>query len=431
MAFCHAFTRLLIAALLVYTPAFAKGKSKTSRQQHQPATAASVVEPEAPLSPPPTQATPEIKKIRVLLDEFDLADDPHLVIQGKHDSILSCPAEENEGVLFEGENINILCAENRLYLQCSDGKHRRLKHNSLEIANPHHRLTVGGKTYHGNIIIRLDEENKKVLIINKVPLEDYVCSVVRYECVPTWPFEMQKLQAIISRTYAAYQMTLARSSHPFYKYYDIRNTNLHQVYNGTHTLTRIRQAVEETQDLVLTYNGKIALTMFDICCGGSVPALMRCKDTTKPYLMRSQKCIYCPQSQHYRWQLDLHHKTFLDKLLADGATKQKLDGIKQIKEIKVVDADKAGVVHKVSIVGTNNKRVLLSGRDIRRPLSIRVRSLNYTIKKINDRIVIQGKGDGHQKGVCQVGCRELLKRGWSMQRVLQFYYPGTALSRLV
>jgi len=154
MAFCHAFTRLLIAALLVYTPAFAKGKSKTSRQQHQPATATSAEEPATPLSPPPTQATPEIKKIRVLLDEFDLADDPHLVIQGKHDSILSCPAEENEGVLFEGENINILCAENRLYLQCSDGKHRRLKHNSLEIANPHHRLTVGGKTYHGNIIIR-------------------------------------------------------------------------------------------------------------------------------------------------------------------------------------------------------------------------------------------------------------------------------------
>ncbi len=378
------------------------------------------------------QAMPDyaVKKIRVLLEEHELPSDSRLLVQGKSSFILSCPADAPEGVLFEAESLNVLCSDNRLYLQCKDGKHRRLKHNSIEIASPHRKLTVSGKTYEGNIIIRLDRSNKKILVINNVPLEDYIYSVVRCESLPSWPMEMQKLQAIISRTYAAYLMNKSRTHSSPYQYYDIRNTNLHQVYNGTHTIAHIRQAVDETQDQILTYKGNIALTMFDICCGGSVPAHMRCKDSSKPYLMRTAQCTYCKDSAHYSWKIDLSHQQFLAKLRANTNLTDKFKKIKAIADIKVVDADKAGIVHKIKITGSNGHTIKISGRDVRRSLPPQAKSLHFTIKRIKDRIVLHGRGDGHQKGVCQFGCKELLSRGWNIEKILGFYYPGAILSRL-
>lgn len=378
------------------------------------------------------QAIPdqETKKIRVLLEEHELPSDSRLVVQSKNSFILSCPADTPEGVLFDTTSLNILCSNNRLYLECKDGKYRGLKHTSIEIASPHRKLTVGSKTYEGNIIIRLDREHKKILVINKIPIEQYVYAVVHCECLPFWPMDMQKIQAIISRTYAAYLMNKSRTHASPYKYYDIRNTNLHQVYNGTHTIAHIRQAVDETEGQVLTYKGEIALTMFDICCGGSIPANMRCKDTTKPYLMRTKKCTYCATSSHYSWKIDLSSQQFLAKLRANPNLTSKLKKLKDVTDIKVIDADKAGVVHKVKVTGSNKHSVTMSGRDIRRALTPKAKSLNFTAKRIRDRIVLQGLGDGHQKGVCQFGCKELLSRGWKIPKILDFYYPGTTLSRL-
>ncbi|MBM3892853.1 SpoIID/LytB domain-containing protein [Candidatus Dependentiae bacterium] len=384
------------------------------------------------IMPEEVRAMPDhdIKKIRVLLEEHELPSDSRLVVQSKNSFILSCPSDTPTGVLFDTDKLNVLCSENRLYLECKDGKYRRLKHNSIEIASPHRKLTVGSKTYEGNIIIRLDREHKKVLVINKVPIENYVYAVVRCESLPSWPMDMQKIQAIISRSYAAYLMNKSRTNSSPYKYYDIRNTNLHQVYNGTHTIAHIRQAVDETEGQVLTYKGKIALTMFDICCGGSVPALMRCKDTSKPYLMRTKKCIYCAGCAHYSWKIDVSNQQFLTKLRANANIAEKLKKLNTITGIKVIDADKAGVVHKVKITGSNKNSVTISGRDIRRSLSPRAKSVNFTAKSIRNRIVIEGRGDGHQKGVCQFGCKELLTRGWNIAKILDFYYPGTTLSRL-
>ncbi len=394
--------------------------------------------PEDPLAQNAIRYDQEVKKIQVLLEEHELPSDSRLVVQSNNSFMLACPANSPEAVLFEGTSLNIRCSNQgtddksnyRLYLQCKDGKHRRLKHNSIEIASPHGKLTLGSKTYQGSMIIRLDRAEKKILVINKVALDDYVYSVVQCESLPAWPMEMQKIQAIISRTYAAYLMNKSRTHSSPYKYYDIRNTNLHQVYNGTHAISKIKQAVEETQDQVLTYRGDIALTMFDICCGGSIPAHMRCTDRSKPYLMRSKKCTHCASSAHYSWKIDLSMHQFLAKLRTNPNLVGKLKRFKTISDIKVVDADKAGIVHRVKITDSNKHSIKISGRDMRRALVPQVKSLDFTAKKIRDRIVIQGHGDGHQKGLCQFGSKELLTKGWSISNILQFYYPGTILSRL-
>ena len=56
--------------------------------------------------------------------------------------------------------------------------------------------------FQGSLIFRMDDSGENLLIINRLPLEDYVYAVVGSECIPSWPMGVQRIQAIISRTYA-------------------------------------------------------------------------------------------------------------------------------------------------------------------------------------------------------------------------------------
>jgi SpoIID/LytB domain protein len=43
---------------------------------------------------------------------------------------------------------------------------------------------------------------------------------------------------------------------------------------------------------------------------------------------------------------------------------------------------------------------------------------------------VEGGGFGHGAGLSQAGAIDLARRGWSSERILGHYYPGTTLQRL-
>lgn len=380
----------------------------------------------------PTLNNVHDRKIRVLLHEHDAQKETKCIIKSDSGFILQSPADSTVLSPYKAREIHLLCKNKKLYLQCRDHHYRRVKYDSIHITPSNNTFTLGSTTYDGSLTIRIDETNNTVLAVNTLPLEDYVYSVIRSECIPSWPLEMQKVQAIISRTYAVFLMKQARLKSPRYRYFDIKNNNFHQVYNGSHKYSRLRQAVDETKNSIITYKNKVALTMFDICCGGSSPGLMRFLDESKPYLSRTQRCNYCKESPLYRWKEDIYANTFLQTLQKNPAVNAKLKNFKApITDIKVSHSDKADIVHNVKIFDKNKTPFLITGNDVRTFSLQKIKSLAFDIKKIRDRIVITGKGYGHLRGVCQLGTRELLRRGWSVKDVLSFYYPGTKLSKLL
>ncbi len=375
---------------------------------------------------------PSVKKIRVLLDEKNAHKETKLLITSKDGFVLESPAGSGNTAVYRDNELRLVCRDGQLYLKCHDQKYRHVKYDSIEVCDQNNKLTLGSRAYQGSLILRIDRATKTLLTINKLPLEDYVYSVVRCEGIPSWPQGMQKIQAIISRTYAVFLMQQARLKSPRYRFYDIKNTNLHQVYNGTHNYTHLRQAVNDTEGLILTYKNRIALAMFDICCGGSVPGLMRNRDTSKPYLCRKKKCTFCSAGPAYRWKKDLHADTFLKHLKNSPRLAQRLKNFKgSISAIKVTDCDKAGVVHKVRIYDKHKTPYMLTGVDVRGSMIADIKSLNFVVKKVRDRVVFTGKGYGHQCGACQWGCKWMVENGWSTKGILNFYYPGTKLSRLL
>jgi len=384
-----------------------------------------------------TITIPSVKKIRVLLEEKNVNKESRFIIKARHSFVLEGPIDSGQTALYNEKEIFLLCKKKQLFLKCYDREHdtaqyRRIKYNNVEICDPNHKLTLGSKTYQGSLIFRIDPTTNTLLVINRVPLEDYVYSVVRNECIPSWPLGMQKIQAIISRTYAVYLMQQARLKNPRFCFYDIKNTNLHQVYNGMHNYTHLRQAVDETQNLILTYKNHIALTMFDICCGGVIPGLMRGKDASAPYLYRTQRCTYCHESPSYRWKEDMHIDKFMKSLKNVPRLSSRFKSFKgSLLDAKITDRDKAEIVQKIKFFDKRHNTFAFTGNDIRGAFPNQIKSACFTVKKIRDRIVISGKGYGHQKGVCQWGCKNLVEKGWSLKRILSFYYPGTKLSRLL
>ena len=110
-----------------------------------------------------------------------------------------------------------------------------------------------------------------VTVVNVVSLEDYVNGVICYEMGPSWPLEALKAQAVCARTYVLRNL----GTHSSYGF-DICNSTYCQVYygmgNGTVSYSpsaTSMQAVEETEGMVVTYNGKLAETPYSASFGGA------------------------------------------------------------------------------------------------------------------------------------------------------------------
>ena len=289
----------------------------------------------------------------------------------------------------------------------------------LHLKSQSNSLGLHDHKYHGSISLLI--KNNKLLIINHVDLEEYVYAVLKTESWPGWPIEVNKAFAIASRSYAYAMIDLANKKN---KPYHVKNTNEHQTYKGMHSTSTIRTAVEQTEGICLIFNNKPALAMFDSCCGGVIPAHISEFDFTKaPYLARKHPCKYCKRCWIYSWKKeislnDINH--YIGNYLKKPTT---------IKEIKIIKKDKAGLVKEV-LIKYGKERIVLNGKKFY-ALIKDIKSFYYTVQKKKNTVIFSGRGYGHHLGICQWGAREMVRDGWTYKRILDFYYPGTKLQKLM
>ncbi|MBM3886403.1 SpoIID/LytB domain-containing protein [Candidatus Dependentiae bacterium] len=374
---------------------------------------------------------PSSKKImiRVLLKEFPTEQKVTFSIQSKRGFVLESPIGSGKRAQWKHEILNLLAYKHNLFVLTESGAYKRIKTNELAIASVDGDLKIDNYRYTGTIYMRIDPKTKNIQIVNKVNLDDYIYAVLRYESLSYWPLEMQKIQAVASRTYAVRQIKVTRSNTTSIPFYDIKNTNSHQVYNGNHDSTHLREAVNATHNLILTYNGDIALTMFDICCGGIIPGYMKKRDADKPYLYRKTRCTYCHNKANFEWKCTLSKETLSQKLLESSKLSSKAKKIGKIIGISLKEKDRAGIVHHVLIHGSKNN-ISFTNNEFKSALGSKAKSNAYVVKKLQDTISVHGYGFGHNMGLCQIGARELVARGRNYQEILDFYFPKTRLMRL-
>lgn len=118
------------------------------------------------------------------------------------------------------------------------------------------------RRYRGDF--EISKVNGQLALVNVLPLEQYLYSVVSAEVPSSWPQEALKAQAVAARSYALYNAQLNK-----YKVAGLVDTTLSQVYNGVdQEADSVVKAVESTAGEVLKVSGKVIEGLFSSNSGG-------------------------------------------------------------------------------------------------------------------------------------------------------------------
>lgn len=268
-------------------------------------------------------------------------------------------------------------------------------------------LLVNGNHYLGNI--ELWRGRSAMFLINELPLEEYVKSVVSAEVGMSWEMEALKAQAVISRTYALYQIRKNSSLN-----YDLTSSVLHQVYKGSTIDARIAYAVRTTEGEVLTFNGQVIEALYHSTCGGKTEEAEDVFGKRYPY-MRSVESK-CEISPYWIWERKIP-KEEIEKAL----------GVTGIRGIAPKSFTSTNRVKTVEIVHSSGL-LSMKANDLRKALGwSRLPSTNFTLTQVNSAFVFEGKGYGHGVGLCQWSALGMARSGKNYKEILAFFYPGSVI----
>lgn len=139
-------------------------------------------------------------------------------------------------------------------------------------------------------VLEFLETDEGYVIINELPIEEYLYSVVPSEMPASYPMEALKAQAICARTYA--YLHILSPGYPQWNAH-VDDTTAFQVYHSVEEQERTTQAVNETQGQVLLAPGGKSLAetyYYSTSCGvGSDAHVWRTKYSDNyPYIKSKQ-----------------------------------------------------------------------------------------------------------------------------------------------
>jgi SpoIID/LytB domain protein len=306
-------------------------------------------------------------------------------------------------------------------------------------------------------------------VINDVPLEEYVASVISSEMSASCPIELLKAHAVISRSWLCYPKLYPESVGPgnvsmlkgdeitrwygreAHQDFDVCADDHCQRYQGItkkHSAA-VSDAVHATAGEVLQYGGKVCDARFYKCCGGlteeyrsawddrDVPYLVSVPDTDEAgrvYCDTKDKALLAQilpgfdqeTQDFYRWTVSYSGAEIRDLVLS------RLDeDLGTVTDLEPLERGPSGRIIRLRIRGQKKSLVVGKELEIRRALSrSHLYSSAFDVQKDGPKFVLHGKGWGHGVGLCQIGAAVMASRGKNYQEILRHYYPGTATGQL-
>jgi stage II sporulation protein D len=276
-------------------------------------------------------------------------------------------------------------------------------------------IRLNGRDYPGVLdIIRVGEG---LAVVNDLPFEDYVAGVVRAESSEKWPLEMLRAQAVVARTYAAHQRSLAAG-----KPYNILASTLHQQYAGYVPPTSpIWVAVRDTAGQVLLWEGEVFPAFYHTESGGYTEDPRMIFAARNMPALKPVRCEFSAGSPHFYWSLDLRPADLTDMLRKNDVN---------VGPVTTIDVSERTPSLRAAVVtvhgGRGNAR--LRGNDFRRMIGYdTLKSTLFAVAVDGEWARFSGRGYGHGAGMCQWGAKGMAEQGYSARQILEFFYPGTTL----
>ena len=249
--------------------------------------------------------------------------------------------------------------------------------------------------------------------IKNIELEDYIVGVVAGEMPASFNEEALKAQAIASRTYAMYKMKNSNGT------YDLVTDKTNQVYitedkmkklwqeNFDYYFEKIKKAVYDTKDLIMTYNGNVILSMYFARSNGKTEDAIAVFGSNEEYL----KSVESPE-ESLTSEVTISKDEFCNKLNIS------CDAI----NISNVLKSSSGRINSLNINGKTFK-----GTEIRTLFDLK--STDFDIS-IGSEIKFVTKGYGHGVGMSQYGANKLAQNGKNYEEILKHYYQNINIEKI-
>jgi stage II sporulation protein D len=266
-------------------------------------------------------------------------------------------------------------------------------------------FALEGRAYRGGV--RLVPQGERLLVVNLVPLEDYLLGVLPGEMPEGFPMEALKAQAVVARTFAVHRLNPRAP-------YDLCASELCQVYLGLSAeKPRYKEAVAATRSQVLSYGGQAISALYHADSGGMTAGSEEVFQRALPYL-RPRPDPYARKSP---WRRQVSPAQAERALLALGLAPKGRD------LPQVLERSPSGRVWRVRLLG-----VEVRGPEAQRLL--RLMGLPSALADFQGFEAV-GQGAGHGVGLSQWGAKGMAEAGFGYREILGHYFPGTSLSDLL
>ena len=280
------------------------------------------------------------------------------------------------------------------------------------------------------------KDNIKVKItstgeIKELTVNEYLKGVLPSEMPPEYSIEALKAQAVVARTYL-YQKIVAGGHGDA----DICDSAAHcQAYYSTDRILeiwekskgwdkekrdihakKVAEAVEQTENIAVTYKGKYIRAYFHACSGGKTENVSNIWGKQNiPYLV-SVESLGEEDYKNYSSKVKLNVSDLQAKLNDEQSIKCNIN-VDRGDIVKILSYTNTGRVDKVEIGG-----VIYTAEKLRTLLGLR--STNFNVEYENGEVIFKVTGNGHGVGMSQVGANYYAKQGYTFDKIITHYYTG-------
>lgn len=260
--------------------------------------------------------------------------------------------------------------------------------------------------------------------VQKIKLETYLQGVVAGEMETNWPKEALAAQAILARTF-----TLKKIQEGGVKKHNTdASTDVEefQAYMPEKINERVKEAVNETRGLVVTYQGKYINGWFHADAGGRTAA-----SAVEGLDFRKEKAPYIKSVSDPGFKQSPKENKSWKAEFPLSEVRQKIQNYVgkdpgAIREVKILKKGPSGRATRVKVGD-----LTISGPSLRLAMgSTIMRSTLFTRLEIQGgRLVAEGRGYGHGVGMSQWGAKALAEEGRSAREIVKYFFRDVDIQR--
>lgn len=285
-------------------------------------------------------------------------------------------------------------------------------------------------------VFEIEKRDSGLILINELPLETYLCSVVPSEMPAKYPMEALKAQAICARTYAMEQINNTRGEEFGV---DVDDSVTYQVYNNIVKNERTTQAVQETAGQIMKDEEQLVNALYySTSCGITLADDMSEEAVFTAFIGASDEKAYEREEPWYRWRAEFS----LDEITRLVNAWQ--DGFGPVTGLEIEARETNGSAKTLLVQGENNTLRVEGEYKIRKllqtdgsavtlqdgnsapnlgmlPSAFFYFTPNYQDEQLTG-YALTGGGYGHGKGMSQNGAKHMAEAGKKCEEILKYYY---------